>query len=377
MTIQLEAITNFGMEAVTKRELEQLNVKNINVANGLLTFSGKVEDIGRANLWLRTAERVHLVLKKFPATTFDMLYEGVKEIPWAEIMPVDANFITEAKSQKSKLFSLSDIQRLTEKAIVDKLNDHYHQGWFEKTGARFTVGTRIIDDEATIYLDTSGEGLHSRGYRQRSVKAPLTETLAAGLVLLSYWNKDRSLVDPFCGSGTIPIEAAMIGKNIAPGLERSFDFESWPMESKIPMKELKREAFSKMDFDTTLDILASDVNPKAIESARYNVEALGLEEDIQLMVKDIKNLNLGSDYGVLITNPPYGERIENASSVRELNRELGKLAAHLDTWSIYVITSRDDFERDFGKRADRKRKLYNGRIKVDYYQYYGPKPPRK
>src|SRR5699024_5007422 len=191
------------------------------------------------------------------------------------------------------------------------------------------------------------------------------------------WNKDRSLVDPFCGSGTIPIEAAMIGKNIAPGLERSFDFESWPMESKIPMKELKREPFSKMDFDTTLDILATDVNPKAIESARYNVEALGLEEDIQLMVKDIKNLNLGSDYGVLITNPPYGERIENASSVRELNRELGKLAAHLDTWSIYVITSRDDFERDFGKRADRKRKLYNGRIKVDYYQYYGPKPPRK
>lgn len=376
MTIQLEVITNFGMEAVTKRELEQLNFKNIKVENGLLSFSGNLEDIGRANLWLRTAERVHLVVKKFDATTFEMVYDGVKDIPWADIMPVDANFITEAKSQKSKLFSLSDIQRLTEKAIVDKLNEDYHQGWFEKTGARFTVGTRIINDEATIYLDTSGEGLHARGYRQRSVKAPLTETLAAGLVLLSYWNKDRVLVDPFCGSGTIPIEAAMIGKKIAPGLDRSFDFESWPMANQIPMRELRREAFSKMDFDTNLEILASDVNPKAIESARYNIEALGLEDDIQLMVKDIKNLNLGSDYGVIITNPPYGQRIENASRVRELNRELGKLASDLDTWSIYVITSREDFEGDFGKRADRKRKLYNGRIKVDYYQYFGPRPPR-
>lgn len=377
MTIQLEAITNFGMEAVTRRELEQLNFRDIDVSNGLLSFPGELEDMARANLWLRTAERIHLVLKKFDATTFDMLYEGVKDIPWAEIMPVDANFITEAKSQKSKLFSLSDIQRLTEKAIVDKLNAHYHQGWFEKTGARFTVGTRIVNDEATIYLDTSGEGLHARGYRQRSVRAPLTETLAAGLVLLSYWNKERVLADPFCGSGTIPIEAAMIGKNIAPGLERSFDFEAWPMAGEIPIRELKREAFSKIDFDTNLEIMASDVNPKAIEAARYNVEALGLEDDVQLMVKDIKNLDLGSDYGVIITNPPYGERIESASRVRELNRELGKLAYDLDTWSIYVITSREDFERDFGKRANRKRKLYNGRIKVDYYQFYGPRPPRK
>lgn len=373
--IRLEAITNFGMEAVLKREAIQLGMQNVTVQDGLVTMSGEYPDIARLNLWLRTAERVHLILSTFEAKSFEELFQGVSKIPWDEIMPATANFITEAKSQKSKLFSLSDIQRISEKAIVNKMSKAYGKTWFEKNGARFRIGIRIKNDIATIYLDTSGAGLHDRGYRQRSVKAPLTETIASGLVQLSYWNSDRVLADPFCGSGTIAIEAAMIGRNIAPGLNRKFDFEYWPMEKEIGTKEIRQEAYGLILWDKELEIIASDIDPKAIESARHNIEHLGLEDDIRLFVKDVAQIDYADEYGVLITNPPYGIRIEEESQVKLLNQQLGKLARDLPTWSYYIITSQENFEKEFGKKANRKRKLYNGRIKVDYYQYYGPKPP--
>lgn len=374
--IQLEATTNFGMEAVLKREAIALGMENVTVRDGLVSMEGDYEDIAKLNLWLRTAERVHWVLSTFEARSFEELFEGVNKIDWPEIMPIDANFVTEAKSQKSKLFSLSDIQSISEKAIVKKLSQAYGKKWFEKSGARFRVGIRIVNDEVSIYLDTSGDGLHNRGYRQRSVKAPLTETIAAGLVLLSYWNKDRILADPFCGSGTIPIEAAMIGRNIAPGLNRKFDFEYWPLEKEIGLKDRKQEAYSSIEWDGNLEIIASDIDPRSIKSASFNVEHLGLEDDIQLLCKDVNKIDYAGNYGILITNPPYGVRIEEEENVRIINQQLGQLAKSLDTWSFYVITSSEDFERLFKKKADRKRKLYNGRIKVDYYQYFGPKPPQ-
>ncbi|MDO5037424.1 MAG: class I SAM-dependent RNA methyltransferase [Tissierellia bacterium] len=376
MKVELEAITNFGLEAVLKRELEGLAYEDIKVSDGLLSLRGNLEDIGRLNLWLRTAERVHLVLARFPAYTFDQLYENTKKIPWADFIPRDGNFITDPKSQKSKLYSLSDIQRIVEKALVDKLNQTYHQGWFEKTGPRYRVGIRIFKDEATLFLDTSGEGLHDRGYRQRSVEAPLTETMASALVQLSFWKPDRMFLDPFCGSGTLPIEAALLARNIAPGLNRSFDFEAWPFLRDMDWKGLKKEAFGAINYQDPLNILATDINPRAIRSASYNVGVLGLEDDIRLEVKDIRDLEIKEDYGVIITNPPYGVRIEDEASVKKLNQALGRFMKAHPTWSTYAISGAPHFERDLGKKADRKRKLYNGRIRTDYYQYYGPKPKR-
>lgn len=376
MKAKIELTTNFGMESVTRRELEALGYDNIQVSDGLLQLEGDLTDIGRLNLWVRSAERVHLVLDSFFARTFDELYEGAKKLGWADIIPLDGNFITDAKSHKSQLYSLSDIQSIVERAVVDRLNETYKQGWFEKTGARFRIGIRLDKDIATIYLDTTGEGLHKRGYRVQTVKAPLTETLAAGLVLLSYWRPGRIFLDPFCGSGTLAIEAALIARNIAPGLNRSFDFEAWPLAGDINFSETKKEAYGAIDYFSDLDIRASDINPRAIKAAQKNIEVLGLEDDIRLEVKDIKKLGPQGDYGVLITNPPYGQRISNQAKVRALNEALGQFARSHPTWSTYVLTGARSFEKDFSKKADRKRKLYNGRLRVDYYQYYGPRPPR-
>lgn len=368
-----EATANIGMEAVLKREIQNLGLQDIRVSDGLVSMSGGIEEMARLNLHLRTAERVHWVLARFEARSFTELFDGVYAIPWPDIMPKTANFITEAKSRKSALFSLSDIQRISEKAIVKKMQTRYATEWFEKNGARYRVGIRIVDDLATIYLDTSGDGLHDRGYRKRSVKAPLTETLASGLVQLSFWNKNRMLVDPFCGSGTLLIEAILLARNIAPGLNRRFDFEYWNIEGVFP-KEARTEAFEKIDYDSKLELYGFDIDPKAIEAARFNLDGLGLLDDVTLMEKDIGYLDLAGDYGIIITNPPYGKRIEDRESVMDLNRDLGELCRTLPTWSVYVITADRGFEKGFGKKADRKRKLYNGNLRTDYYQYYGPKP---
>lgn len=373
--IKLIATTNFGLEAVTKRELLDLGYENIKTMDGKIEIEGALSDIPKLNLRLRTAERILLLIDKFEATTFEELFDKVYEINWTDYIAEEDNFIIQGRSRNSKLFSISDCQRITEKAIIEKLKTKYKTSWFEKSGPRVKIEVALLNDIAEITIDTSGDGLHKRGYREVNYKAPLSETIAASLIKLSYWNKSRTLADPFCGSGTIPIEAAMIGKNIAPGLMRKFDFEKFKFLDESIFKEEKKICYSEIKYDEKLDIIASDISHKAIEIARNNSEILGLDEDISFFQKDIRELDLPDNYGVLITNPPYGERI-GKEDVDELNKELGNLAKTLKTWSFYVITANEKFEKNFGKKSDRNRKLYNGRIKSYYYQYYGPKPKK-
>ncbi len=375
--IELIATTTFGLEAVCKRELMNLGYSDLKIENGKVIFPATERDIPKTNLWLRTADRVLLRMGEFKALSFDELFEKTKALPWDEWIPEDGNFVVEGKSIDSKLFSISDSQRIVEKAIVEKLKTKYNVDWFEKTGAKFTVEVSLLKDIATLTIDTSGEGLHKRGYRDRAGDAPIKETLAAAMILLSYWNKERTLLDPFCGSGTIPIEAAMIGKNIAPGLDRKFAAEEWPRIDKEFWSELRREAMKAIDNDVQLNILGCDIDKRSMLRARDNAANLGLEDDIQFFMKDMRDVDLENDYGVVITNPPYGERIGEKEEVQQLYTDLGLKFRELDTWSMYVITSDDSFEKLYGKKADKKRKLYNGRIKVDYYQFYGPRPPRK
>lgn len=373
--IKLIATTNIGLEAVTKRELLDLGYEDLEVSDGKIKISCQLKDIAILNLRLRTAERVLLLIDSFRAETFEELFDKVFEISWWDYIAEDDQFIIQGRSRKSKLFSISDCQRITEKAVIEKLKMKYKVSWFEKSGPRVKIEVSLLNDIAEITMDTSGDGLHKRGYREVNYKAPLSETIAASLVKLSFWKKDRILADPFCGSGTIPIEAAMIEKNIAPGLMRDFDFVKFKFFDEELFKEEKKKCYSEIKYDEKLEILASDVSHKAIQIAKANAEILGLEEDISFFQKDIRDLDLPDDYGVIITNPPYGERI-GKEDVDELNKELGELARELKTWSYYIITANENFEKNFGKKADRNRKLYNGRLKTYYYQYYGPKPRR-
>ncbi|CCQ97354.1 putative RNA methyltransferase YpsC [[Clostridium] ultunense Esp] len=374
--IELIATTTFGLEAIVKRELQNLGYNDLMVENGKITFKATEKDIPITNLWLRSADRVLLKMGEFKAISFDELFEKTKALPWDEWITEDGKFTVEGKSVNSKLFSISDSQAIVKKAVVEKLETKYKRDWFEETGAKFTIEVSLLKDIATLTIDTSGSGLHKRGYRTQSVEAPLKETLAAALIQLSYWNKDRFLLDPFCGSGTIPIEAAMIGKNIAPGLNRNFASEGWPRIKKEYWQDARREAWDVMVKDFDLNIIGSDIDKKAIELAKENVANLGLEEDIKFITKDFRDFKFRDNYGVIICNPPYGERIGEEKEVDKLYKDMGEIFRKLGTYSIYVLTSSEDFERLYGKDADRKRKLYNGRIKVDYYQYYGPRPPR-
>lgn len=373
--IKLIATTNMGLEAVTKRELQDLGYKDLEVSDGKIKISCQLKDIAILNLRLRTAERVLLLIDSFRAETFEELFDKVFEIRWWDYIAEEDQFIIQGRSRKSKLFSISDCQRITEKAIIEKLKMKYKVSWFEKSGPRVKIEVSLLNDIAEITMDTSGDGLHKRGYREVNYKAPLSETIAASLVKLTFWNKDRILADPFCGSGTIPIEAAMIEKNIAPGLMRDFDFVNFKFFDEEIFKEEKKKCYSEIKYDEKLEILASDVSHKAIQIARANAEILGLDEDISFFQKDIRDLDLPDDYGIIITNPPYGERI-GKEDVDDLNKELGELARSLKTWSYYIITANENFEKNFGKKSDRNRKLYNGRLKTYYYQYYGPKPRR-
>lgn len=375
-TLKLIATTTFGLEAICKRELMDLGYKDLIVENGRVKFTGTERDIPKANIWLRTADRVLLMMGEFKALTFDELFEKTKALAWDEWIPEDGNFVVEGKSVNSKLYSISDCQRIVEKAVVEKLKTKYNVEWFKKTGPKYTIEVSLLKDIATITIDTSGEGLHKRGYRDRAGDAPIKETLAAAMILLSYWNKDRVLFDPFCGSGTIPIEAAMIGRNIAPGLDRNFAAEEWPRVKKEYWTEVKKEAFSVIDNESKLQILGCDIDKRSILRARDNAANLGLEEDIAFFMKDMRDVDLKDEYGVVITNPPYGERMGEKEEVAQLYRDLGEKFDELKTWSLYLITAEESFEKLYGKKADRKRKLYNGRIKVDYYQYYGPRPPK-
>ena len=375
--IELIATATFGLEAVVKRELIALGFTVTKTENGKVTFLSDLAGIAKANLWLRAADRILLKVGEFKAFTFDELFDKTNALDWTKYIPVDGKFTVNGKSVKSKLFSISDCQRIVKKSIVENMKKKYKVDWLEETGADYTVLVSLLKDVATLTIDTSGTALHKRGYRVESVMAPIKETLAAGMVLLSYWSKDRILYDVFCGSGTIPIEAALIGRNIAPGLYRDFASKHWPIIGESVWKDEIKEALKAIDQEIKLDIYASDISQKAIEAAKENAEEAGVLDDITFTKQDFKFVNYSHDYGVIISNPPYGERIGEDVEIKKLYKDMGFRFSKLPTWSKYIITSFEDFEGVYRHKADRQRKLYNGKIETRYYQYYGPRPPRE
>lgn len=374
--IKLIATSTFGMEALVKREVMDLGYEIVKVENGSVIFRADEGAIARANIWLRTAERVRVWMGEFRATTFDDLFEGTKALPWLDWLLEDANFIIEGKSIKSKLHSVPTCQSIVERAVIDSLRQRYNRDRFAKTGATYKIEVAILNDMATLSIDTSGAGLHKRGYRDHISKAPLKETMAAGLIKLSYWNPDRVLIDPFCGSGTIPIEAALIGKNIAPGINRNFVAQDWARLSQKIWDRAFEEAEDLAQRDRKLSIIGTDIDEQVIKTARRNAYEAYVDEDIHFQAMPIDQLQSSKKYGCTITNPPYGERLGDEEEVQKIYREMGKVYKRLDTWSHYILTGHEAFETFYGKKADRNRKLYNGNIKTYYYQYQGPRPPQ-
>lgn len=375
--IELIATAAFGLEAVVAREVRNLGYEDVKVEDGKVTFTADMEAICRANLWLRTAERVLLKIGEFKALSFEELFEQTKALPWPDWIPEDGVFPVEGKSVKSQLASVPDCQAIVKKAVVEKMKQKYRKEWFEETTGQYRIEVALLKDIATLTIDTSGAGLHKRGYRTLSNKAPLKETLAAGLIQLSFWNADRVLIDPFCGSGTIPIEAALIGKNMAPGMNRNFASEEWPIIPKKLWRDARKETHDLADYDRPLRIYGSDIDGEVLSLARYHIREAGVEEDVHVQKLPVSELRSRFDYGCIICNPPYGERLGERRQVEKLYEEMGKVFSKLDTWSHYIITSHPQFEKYFGKKADKKRKLYNGRIQCNYYQYYGPRPPKE
>lgn len=369
MNYELIATSAFGIESVVKNEVKALGFNDIKVENGKITYTSDEEGIVRSNLWLRCADRVFIKIKEFTALSFEELYEGAKSIDWPSFLSEDANFIVNAKAVNSKLMSLSDIQSIVMKAIVDKMKTHYKIPWFSLSGGKHPILVSILKDTVTISLDTSGTALHKRGYRQMGNIAPMKETLAAALINLSGWKKEFPLIDPCCGSGTIPIEAALIAMNIAPGLSRDFAFEDFNFIDKSHLKSLKKEAFEAIDYDSTFSLEGYDIDPYAIRIATLNAEEAGVADIIHFQARPISDLKSSKKNGYIICNPPYGERLGEEESVRELYMEMGEIFNKLTSFSYFVITSYEDFQKAFGKKATKNRKLYNGRIKCYYYQY--------
>ena len=368
---------HFGMEAVLKKEILDLGYEISQVEDGRVTFLGDDEAICRANVFLRTAERVLLKAGSFHAETFEELFQNIKNISWEDLIPKDGKFwVTKASSIKSKLFSPSDIQRIVKKAMVERMKQAYGLEVFPETGSSFPLRVFLYKDQVTVGIDTSGESLHKRGYRTLASKAPITETLAAALILLTPWKKDRILVDPFCGCGTFPIEAAMMAANMAPGMNRSFLAEDW--ENLIPKKrwyETIDEANDLVDLGIQVDIQGYDLDGEVIKAAKSNAEAAGVEKLIHFQKRPLSAFSHPKQYGFLITNPPYGERIEEKENLPALYQEIGERFRALDSWSAYIITAYEDAEKYIGRKADKNRKIYNGMIKTYYYQFLGPKPP--
>lgn len=377
--LELIAPCHFGLESVLKREVLDLGYEISSVEDGRVSFWGDAQAICDANVFLRTAERILLKVGAFKAETFEELFDKTKAIPWENYIPKDGKFwVTKAASVKSKLFSPSDIQSIMKKAMVERLKQKYHVEWFAEDGASYPVRVFLMKDIVTIGIDTSGTSLHKRGYRQMTVKAPITETLAASLIMLTPWKKDRILVDPFCGSGTFPIEAAMMAANIAPGMNRSFTAEDW--ENLIPKKawyDAMDEAHDLVNTDIDVDIQGYDLNPDAVRAARQNAKDAGVEQLIHFQERAVKDLRHPKKYGFIITNPPYGERLEEKKDLPVLYKEFGESFKRLDTWSAYMITSYEEAEKYFGRKADKNRKIYNGMLKTYFYQFQGPKPPRR
>jgi len=374
----LIATAAMGIEAVVAQEVRELGYE-CSVENGKVVFEGDESAICRSNLWLRTADRVKLKVGEFKATTFDELFEKTKALNWGEILPENAEFPVIGKSVKSKLFSVPDCQSIVKKAVVDSMKKHYHKqsGWFEETGPLFRIEIALLKDIATLTIDTSGTGLHKRGYRAGQGEAPLKETLAATLIKLTNWTTDKPFVDPFCGSGTIPIEAALIGQNIAPGFNRDFVSESWEWVGNNSWDKARQEVEDLAKYDQPLDISGYDIDHRMINIAKTNAEEAGLADFIHFKQMQVKDFTTTRDYGVIVGNPPYGERLGDKPLVEKMYKDMGHAFSNLDTWSIYILTSHPEFEKFYGKQATKKRKLFNGFIRTDYYQYWGKRPPKK
>lgn len=368
---------HFGLEAVLKKEIIDLGYDISAVEDGRVTFLGDEEAICRANIYLRTAERVLIKVGVFHAESFEELFEGTKALPWSDYIPKNGRFwVTKASGIKSKLFSSSDIQSIVKKAMVKSMEETYGISWFPEDGECFPVRVFIYKDEVTVSLDTTGESLHKRGYRRLTARAPIAENMAAALIMLTPWHGDRILVDPFCGSGTFPIEAAMMAAHMAPGMERDFLAMAW--KHLIPVKlwyDCVDEAREEVDTSVATDIQGYDIDPEMTRIARENAKAAGVEHLIHFQTRPLEQLSHAKKYGFIITNPPYGERLEEKKMLPGLYRTLGERYRDLDSWSLYFISSYEDAQKDIGRKADKNRKLYNGMIKTYFYQYMGPKPP--
>lgn len=376
---ELIAPCHFGMESVLKKEITDLGYDVTEVMDGKVTFAGDDEALCRANVFLRTAERILIKVGSFHAETFEELFQGTKSLPWEEYIPVDGKFwVAKAASVKSKLFSPSDIQSIMKKAMVEKLKSVYNVKWFDETGADFPVRVFLMKDEVTVGLDSTGESLHKRGYRKLTAKAPIAENLAAGLIMLTPWNKDRILVDPFCGSGTIPIEAAIMAANIAPGMNRGFTAENWQhVVEKRRWYDALDEAGELVDTNIDVDIQGYDIDDEMVSIARQNAKLAGVEKLIHFQRRGVEQLSHPKKYGFIITNPPYGERLQDKGEMPALYRTIGERFKSLDSWSMYLISAYEQAEKDIGRKADKNRKIYNGMMKTYYYQFMGPKPPRR
>lgn len=374
---RLLATAASGIEAITGSELKEMGYE-VNVENGKVHFKGGLEDIIKTNLWLRTGDRIKIVMGEFTAKTFDELFEQTKALPWEDILPMDAAFPVSGKSHKSTLYSVPDCQAITKKAIVDRLSSFYHRRTrLPETGSLYPIEVSILKDVVTLTIDTSGSSLFKRGYRSEKGGAPLKENMAAALVKLTNWAPDRPFYDPVCGSGTIPIEAALIGLNIAPGLRRTFAAEDWEIFPEGLWEKERKEAEGQADYSRTLDIMGSDIDARLIEIAKSNAEKAGVAEHVVFKQMQLKDFHTDKEYGVIVANPPYGERLEDEEYVVNLYQEMGETFRPLATWSKYILTSNLQFEEYYGQRATKKRKLYNGRLRTDYFQFWGKRPPRK
>ena len=370
---------HFGLEAVLKRELYDLGYETTRVEDGRITIEGDADAVCRTNIFLRTAERVLICVGRFRAVTYDELFEAIKACPWEEFIPANGKFwVTKASSVNSKLFSPSDIQSIAKKAMVERLKQHYDIEWFAEDGVAYPIRIFINKDEVTVCLDTTGDSLHKRGYRTQAGKAPISEKLAAALIMLTPWHGDRVLVDPFCGSGTIAIEAAMIAANIAPGMNRKFTAMEWDnfIEPALWDENIE-EARDNIDYDVKTDIQAYDIDGQVIRIAKENAKRAGVDELIHFQQREVKDLSHGGKYGFIISNPPYGERLEEKDTLPAIYSAFGERFMALDSWSAYLITSYEDTEKYVGRKADKVRKIYNGMIKTGYYQFLGPKPPKR
>lgn len=368
-----------GLEALVGKELRDMGIE-CQVENGRARFKGTMEDIAKANLWLRTADRVKIVVGEFDALTFDELFEKVKALPWEDFLPLDANFPVAGRSIKSKLYSVPDCQAITKKAIVDRLRNYYHRPAsvpLAETGALFQLEVALLKDHVLVTLDTTGPSLFKRGYRLEKGGAPLKENMAAALVMLTNWRKDRPFVDPVCGSGTLCIEAALIGHNIAAGFNRNFACEEWDWFSQDVMDKVRQTAEEAADYDVELDISGYDISGPMIDLAQKNADEIGLGDSITFKQQAVKDFKTDKEYGVIVANPPYGERLGEEETVRVLYRQMGQVFKPLTTWSKYILTSDLQFEEFYGAKATKKRKLYNGALRTDFFQYWGTRPPRK